>query len=57
VTLEPPFDDSRFELFNVLEDPGETRNLANSQPEKYVELLALWAQERRRLGIVLPEDL
>jgi len=57
VTLEAPFDERRFELFNLEADPGETRDLAAQYPEKYRELIALWRRERRRLGIVLPQDL
>jgi arylsulfatase len=57
VTLDPPFDEARFELFNVVTDPGETTNLAESHPERYAALIELWQTERRRLGIVLPEDL
>jgi arylsulfatase len=57
VTLEPPFDESKFELYNVVRDPGETADLAAEEPEKYRELIGLWRSERRRLGIVLPQDL
>ncbi len=57
VTLEPPFAESEFELFNVIEDPGETTNLRDARADKFAELLELWRQERRKLGIVLPEDL
>ena len=57
VNLDRPFAESDFELFNVATDPGETTNLAEAQPEKYAELIELWQSERRRLGIVLPEDL
>lgn len=57
VTLDPPFDESYFELYNVVEDPGETTDLRDSAPEKYEELIRLWRSERRRLGIVLPQDL
>lgn len=57
VTLEPPFDEASFKLFNVIDDPGETTNLAESRPEKYAELVELWRSERRELGIVLPQDL
>ena len=57
VTLEPPFDESKFELYDVERDPGETTDLAADLPEKYRELLGLWRRERRRLGIVLPQDL
>ena len=55
--LERPFDESKLELFNLETDPGETRNLAASHPEKLAELLALWRDERVRMGIVLPQDL
>ncbi len=57
VNLEPPFSHEDFELFNVAEDPGETTNLADSHPEKYAELMELWWEERRELGIFLPLDL
>lgn len=55
--LEPPFDESQFELFNLEVDPGETTNLADTEPELYLELLELWRAERKLLGIVLPQDL
>ena len=57
VNLDEPFDEADFELFNVVTDPGETRNLAESEPEKYAELIELWRNERRRFGIVVPGDL
>ena len=56
-SLEPPFDESGFELFDLANDPGETNNLAVAEPEKFTEMIALWRVERRKLGIVLPEDL
>jgi len=55
--LDKPFDESKLELFDLGTDPGETKNLALARPEKYRELLDLWRQERKRLGIVLPQDL
>ena len=55
--LEPPFDEADFELFDLSVDPGETQNLAESHVEKYEELIELWRDERRRLGIILPQDL
>ncbi|MBT8078252.1 MAG: arylsulfatase [Gammaproteobacteria bacterium] len=57
VTLDPPFDETKFELFNIADDPGETRNLATAEPERYQALLELWRSERQELGIILPEDL
>jgi arylsulfatase len=57
VNLDPPFDESGFELFNIQNDPGEMENLAEAEPEKLAELIALWRVERKKLGIVLPGDL
>ena len=55
--LDAPFDESKFELFDLEADPGETTDLAESEPEIYQEMLELWRTERKELGIVLPEDL
>jgi arylsulfatase len=55
--LEPPFSESRFELFDIEADPGETTNLAAAEPDRFTALIRLWREQRKRLGIVLPEDL
>jgi arylsulfatase len=55
--LEPPFEEAAFELFDLSVDPGETYDLAETHVEKYEELLELWREERRKLGIILPQDL
>lgn len=34
-----------YELFNYLDDPAETRNLAEEMPEKVAELRAIYAEE------------
>jgi arylsulfatase A-like enzyme len=57
VTLDPPFDESRFQLFDIEADPGETWNLALQYPERMASMIALWQETRRELGIVLPQDL
>lgn len=57
VTLEPPFSEEAFELFNVEADPGETTNLASVHPDIHTEMLALWRTERARLGITLPHEM
>jgi arylsulfatase len=54
--LEPPIDESAFELFDIEADPGETTNLASTHPDIYREMLELWRTERERLGIVLPQE-
>lgn len=56
VTLEPPFEESKFELFDLVADPGETTDLSASEPGRHREMLELWRTERTRLGIVLPEE-
>jgi arylsulfatase len=56
-TLDPPFDENKFELFDIESDPAETTNLENDEPEIYAELIGLWQTRRRELGIILPEDL
>ncbi|KAJ5769365.1 hypothetical protein N7520_003924 [Penicillium odoratum] len=41
-----------WELFNVVEDPGENVDLTASHPEKYAELLACWEDYVNECGIV-----
>ena len=57
LTTERPFDEANFRLYDIVADPGEIYDLADSEPEKLAELIALWRVERRKLGIILPEDL
>lgn len=55
--LEPPFSEEDFELFDLSVDPGETNDLADSQADKYEELVEIWREKRKELGIILPQDL
>lgn len=57
VNLEPPFDESNFQLFDMEADPGETNDLHQREPKRFTEMLRLWRAERLRLGILLPSDL
>ena len=57
VTTKSPFDESKFELYDLSVDPGESNNLALSEPEKLAELIEIWRVERKKMGIILPEDL
>lgn len=47
--------DEGWELFNVVEDPGETKDLAQAEPEKLQELLTLWDEYVVECGIVWGE--
>lgn len=40
--LVKPSPRQEFELYNLTDDPSETKNLADSQPVKFRELLAVW---------------
>jgi arylsulfatase A-like enzyme len=57
VNLDGPFNEADFELFKLEVDPGETTNLAALETDLYASMLDLWRSERKRLGIVLPEEL
>ena len=57
VNLEGPFDEADFELFDLERDPGETTDLADSERERFAEMMELWRTQREALGILLPGDL
>ncbi|EXJ69786.1 uncharacterized protein A1O5_06857 [Cladophialophora psammophila CBS 110553] len=44
--------DEGWELFNVVDDPGETKDLAETEPKKLQELLACWDEYVSECGIV-----
>ena len=50
-----PFDDDRWELYDLGVDPSECNDLAEVEPEKLAELIELWFAEADRHG-VLPLD-
>jgi len=57
VVVEGPFDEEKFELYDVQANPGEIRDLRSSNPEIYAGMLEAWQKERLELGIILPQDL
>jgi arylsulfatase A-like enzyme len=44
----------RFELYNLKEDLGETKNLATEHPEKVKELDALISEHLKEINAVIP---
>ena len=52
-----PFEDDVWELYDLRKDPGETRDLAASRPDKLAELQALFKQEARRYHVYPLADL
>jgi hypothetical protein len=47
-----PFVEDRWELYNVAEDPSETRDLAADHPEKLQELIGLWYVSAGRYDVL-----
>lgn len=45
-----------WQLFNLGNDPGETRDLAKDNPAKLKELVALWNQYAKQNGVILTGD-
>ena len=56
-SIERPFQEENFALYDLETDPGETTDLAAIHPERLAELIEIWRTQRIELGITLPEDL
>ena len=53
VSVAPPYGNGEWQLYNVVDDPGETNNLANDLPEKLKELQAAWERYAKDTGVIL----
>ena len=53
--IGPPVGPNDWQLFNLEEDPGETRDVAREQPEQLAKLKALWQRYADEVGLVLPD--
>jgi arylsulfatase len=56
VSIAPPYGSGQWQLFNLREDPGETRDLADEQPELIQTLQDAWDRYAEEVGVVLIED-
>jgi arylsulfatase/uncharacterized sulfatase len=54
VVNQPPVGDGRWRLFNIVEDPGETVDLAGSQPATFQRMLSLYQRYERDNGVLPP---
>ena len=45
----------KWKLYNVTNDPGETRDLSTEQPEVVKKLVAAWERYAKDVGVVSPE--
>jgi arylsulfatase A-like enzyme len=48
--------DGKWRLFNLAEDPGETRDLSLEFAERRKELIAAWEEYAKNVGVVLPDE-
>jgi arylsulfatase len=55
VAVAPPYGNGEWHLYNVVLDPGETRNLAKEKPEVLNELIAAWDRYASEVGVILSE--
>ncbi len=53
VSVAPPYGTGTWELYNLAEDPGETRNLANDRRETLDQLVQAWRGYADDVGVVL----
>ncbi len=55
VSISAPYGTGDWKLFNVVDDPGETKDLAKSHPDKLKKLQAAWDDYAKEVGVVLAE--
>ncbi len=55
LVMPPPYASGRAELYNVAEDPGETRDLAAEHPQRLAAMLEKWELYRAENGVILPD--
>jgi arylsulfatase len=53
VSIAPPYGTGTWHLYNLADDPGETRDLAKTQPETLKKLQAAWDRYADDVGVVL----
>lgn len=49
-----PYGNGEWELYNIAEDPGESRNLAEESPDLLERLVTAWDQYAADVGVVFP---
>ena len=51
--VAPPFGDGHWWLYNISEDPGETRDLSEERAELLEELITAWERYAEDVGVVM----
>ena len=52
VINQPPAGDGQWRLFNIIDDPGETEDIASSHPLRFQRMLSGYQQYRRDNGVM-----
>ena len=53
ITFVPkPHGPQRWELFDILQDPGETNDISEEYPKEFERMLLLWSQYKEEVGVV-----
>ena len=52
VMVPAPYGTGRWQLFHVVEDPGEANDLARAMPDKLRELQPAWDRYAKEVGVV-----
>lgn len=50
--IPKPYGPGRWQLFNVLDDPGETKDLAEEQPERTKDMIGMYEEYCTKNGVV-----
>ena len=53
----PVLKPGQWQLYNLADDPAEMNDLAESEPEKLREMLALWEQYTQEINFIYPDTL
>ena len=53
VSVAPPYGSGNWQLYNVVDDPGETRDLARDRPGTLKKLQTAWDRYAKDVGVVL----
>lgn len=56
VSVAPPYGSGEWQLYDVAEDPGETRDLSHQHPALLEELRAEWERYASDVGVVLMKN-
>ena len=51
---EPPMGDGKWQLYNIVDDPGENHNLTDHHPDILQKLISVYGAYSKDVGVVIP---